>query len=70
MTGFSIPDSRYHLQSKGSLVVLVLLALVVGVVAGLVGAVFRITLERADRLRDSLIGHTANRLLGFCLSSA
>ena len=55
MTGFSIPDSRYHLQSKGSLVVLVLLALVVGVVAGLVGAVFRITLERADRLRDSLI---------------
>src|SRR5215472_13844177 len=55
MTGFSIPNSRYHLQNKGSLVVLVLLALVVGVVAGFVGAVFRITLERADRLRDDLI---------------
>ena len=49
MTRYSIPDSQYHLQSKGSLVVLVLLALVVGVVAGLVGAVFRITLERARR---------------------
>jgi CIC family chloride channel protein len=55
MTRFSIPNSQYHLQSKGSLLVLVLLALVVGVVAGLVGAVFRITLERADRLRDGLI---------------
>src|SRR5215471_16565673 len=55
MTGFSIPNSRYHLQNKGSLVVLVLLALVVGVVAGFVGAVFRFTLERADRLRDDLI---------------
>ena len=55
MTEFSIPNSRYHLQNKGSLVVLVLLALVVGVVAGFVGAVFRITLERADRLRDDLI---------------
>src|SRR5215813_15521597 len=55
MTGFSIPDSQHHLQSKGSLIALVLLALVVGVVAGLVGAVFRITLERADRLRDGLI---------------
>jgi CIC family chloride channel protein len=55
MTRFSTADSQYQLQSKGSLVVLVLLALVVGVVAGLVGAVFRITLERADRLRDGLI---------------
>ena len=55
MTGFSIPDSRHHLQSKGSLIVLVLLALVVGVVAGLVGAVFRITLEQADRLRDGIV---------------
>ena len=42
-------------QNKCSLVVLVLLALVVGVVAGFVGAVFRITLERADRLRDGLV---------------
>ena len=50
-----MPQSQHHLQSKGSLVVLVLLALVVGVLAGFVGAVFRITLERADRLRDGLI---------------
>ena len=55
MTRFSTADSQYQLQSKGSLIVLVLLALVVGVVAGLVGAVFRITLDRADRLRDGLI---------------
>jgi CIC family chloride channel protein len=55
MTRFSTADSQYQLQSKGSLVVLVLLALVVGVVSGLVGAAFRITLERADRLRDGLI---------------
>ena len=55
MTRFSMPESQYHLQSKDSLVVLVLLALVVGVLAGFVGAVFRITLQRADQLRDSLI---------------
>lgn len=50
-----MPESQYHLQSKDSLVVLVLLALVVGVLSGFVGAVFRITLQRADQLRDSLI---------------
>ena len=55
MTRFSMPESQYHLQSKDSLVVLVLLALVVGVLAGFVGAVFRITLQRADQLRDNLI---------------
>jgi len=42
-------------ESHGSLLVLVLLALVVGAAAGLVGAIFRLTLEQADRLRDALI---------------
>ena len=61
MARFSMPESQYHLQSKDSLVVLVLLALVVGVLAGFVGAVFRITLQRADQLRDSLIAWAHGR---------
>jgi chloride channel protein, CIC family len=37
------------------LLALALLSLVAGAAAGLVGAVFRLSLERADRLRDALI---------------
>jgi len=65
MTRFSMPEPQYHLQSKDSLVVLVLLALVVGVLAGFVGAVFRITLQRADQLRDSLIAWAHGGSFGF-----
>lgn len=54
--------------NHGNLPVLAGLALVVGVAAGAVGALFRLTLEQADRLRDLAIawahGHTA---LGFLL---
>jgi chloride channel protein, CIC family len=39
----------------GSLLVLALLALAVGAISGLVGAIFRLSLERADQLRDVLI---------------
>jgi CIC family chloride channel protein len=40
---------------EGSLLTLALLALVAGALAGLVGAVFRLSLDQADRLRDAVI---------------
>jgi chloride channel protein, CIC family len=40
---------------NGGLVVLAVLALVVGAVSGLVGALFLLLLERADRFRDAVI---------------
>jgi CIC family chloride channel protein len=53
-------------EGHGSLLVLALLALVVGAAAGLVGAIFRLTLEQADRLRDALIAwDRAKRLQDF-----
>jgi len=41
------------------LLVLAILSLVAGAASGLVGAVFRVTLEKADRARDAVItaGH-------------
>jgi hypothetical protein len=42
-------------DEPGSLLVLGILSLVAGAVTGLVGAVFRLSLEWADRLRDALI---------------
>jgi len=39
----------------GSILVLAVLALVVGAVSGLIGALFLLLLERADRFRDALI---------------
>jgi len=55
-------------ESHGSLLVLVLLALVVGAAAGLAGAIFRLTLEQADRLRDALIAWAqGEKLAGFLL---
>ena len=42
-------------HSEGGLLALALLALVAGVLAGLVGAIFRLCLAQADRLRDVLI---------------
>jgi CIC family chloride channel protein len=45
-----------HLEDcPGSLLVLSLLSLAVGVISGVVCAIFRVLLERADRLRDLLI---------------
>jgi chloride channel protein, CIC family len=41
--------------TEGRLFTLAVLALVVGAAAGLIGAVFRIVLERADQLRDRVI---------------
>jgi chloride channel protein, CIC family len=42
-------------ERPGSLVVLALLAPVAGAIAGLLGSIFRLALERGDRLRDTLI---------------
>jgi CIC family chloride channel protein len=55
------PDVRAE-EGHRSLVVLALLAPIVGAAAGLLGAVFRLVLEEADRFRDALIGwaHGAN----------
>jgi chloride channel protein, CIC family len=50
----------------GSLLALATLALVVGAVSGLVGAIFRLSLERADDLRNALIAWAHGRkFLGF-----
>jgi CIC family chloride channel protein len=47
---------------------LALLSLFAGAVAGLVGAVFRLSLEQADRWRDALIAWAADeKLAGFLL---
>jgi chloride channel protein, CIC family len=42
-------------HDEGSLSALALLALVAGAIAGIVGAIFRLSLELADQLRDALI---------------
>ena len=47
-------DGEGH--DEGSLFALAMLALLVGAVAGIVGALFRLGLEQADRLRNLLIG--------------
>jgi hypothetical protein len=62
-------------RDGGGLLALVLLALLAGAVAGLVGAVFRLFLFQADRLREALIGwahgwETTGLLLVLALCSA
>jgi len=61
-----IQNTSHAAEGHGSLLVLALLALIVGAAAGLVGAIFRLTLEQADRLRDSLVAWAhGEKLLGF-----
>jgi CIC family chloride channel protein len=58
-------------QPQGSLLVLGLLALVAGAASGLIGAFFRLSLEAADRVRDTLITRAHNyELAGFLLVTA
>src|SRR5262245_48320299 len=54
-------------ETPRSLVALALLALTAGAAAGLVGAIFRLALEQADRWRDSLItrAHGGTLVAGF-----
>lgn len=54
MPANSSPSHTEH--DKSNLVVLALLSLPVGAVTGLIGALFRMTLEEADRLRTLAIG--------------
>ena len=55
-------------EDSGSLLVLALLALIAGAAAGLIGAIFRLTLEQADRVRDMLIAWAhGEALAGFLL---
>ncbi len=51
----SNPDARPEKKGHGSLLVLALLAPLTGGAAGLLGAIFRLALEEADRFRDALI---------------
>ena len=65
------PDSLETRQGEGgSLLALAFLALVVGAASGLVGAIFRLSLERADDLRNALIAWARGRkFLGFITSA-
>ena len=55
-------------HGEGSLLALALLALVAGALAGLVGAIFRLCLAQADRLRDVLIARAHGwEAVGFLL---
>jgi CIC family chloride channel protein len=58
-------------EDSGSLLVLAILSLLVGAVVGLVGAVFRLSLEQADRLRDTSVTWAQGEgALGFLLVTA
>jgi CIC family chloride channel protein len=58
-------------EGGACLVALALLALLVGVLSGLIGAAFRLSLEHADRSRDLLIVWAHGRgLVGFLLVTA
>ena len=53
----SEPEPAFDAEAgHGSLVVLALLGSVVGAAAGAVGAIFRLSLDQADRMRGALIG--------------
>jgi CIC family chloride channel protein len=58
-------------RRRGSLLVLGLLALVAGAGVGLIGAIFRLSLEEADRFRNTLIFRTHDHEpIGFLLVTA
>ena len=55
-------------ERRGRLLVLAFVALIAGAASGLLGAVFRLALERADRFRDSLVAWAhGETLAGFLL---
>jgi chloride channel protein, CIC family len=72
--GFSVLEPNSPGQSAAphdSLPVLALLALIAGAGAGLIGALFRLALEEADRFRDGLITWAyGGKLAGFLLVTA
>jgi CIC family chloride channel protein len=59
-------QSPHRADVEGSLLTLALLALVVGAISGIVGALFRVLLAKADLLRDLLIAWAhGRRTVGF-----
>ena len=61
-----LEQAQVPIEGDGSLLALAVLALVVGAVAGVVGAVFRLALEQADSMRDALIARAHGQtILGF-----
>lgn len=61
-------DWSHAEEGHGNLLVLALLALIVGAAAGFVGAIFRLTLQQADLLRDALITWAqGEKLAGFLI---
>src|SRR6516162_3547247 len=50
------PGHGEHADDRTGLLALALLSLAAGAVTGLVGAVFRLSLDRADHFRDLLVG--------------
>jgi len=65
-------DPAQPAETQRGLVVLALLALTAGAAAGLVGAIFRLALEQADRWRDALIAraHGETFVAGFLFVTA
>src|SRR4030095_3888319 len=58
-------------ELSDGLFALALLSLLAGAAAGLIGAVFRLSLDQADRLRDTLIAWAAGEeFVGFLLVTA
>jgi CIC family chloride channel protein len=53
--GIRKPEQEHEPADRDGLLVLAVLSLVVGAASGLVGAIFRVTLQRAVALRDALI---------------
>jgi CIC family chloride channel protein len=63
-----IRNTSHTEEGHGNLLVLALLALIVGAAAGFVGAIFRLTLQQADHLRDALIAWAhGEKLAGFLI---
>jgi hypothetical protein len=51
------PEPRAEAPDEGGLLVLAALAVVAGAGSGLIVAIFRLALTKADRWRNELIGH-------------
>jgi CIC family chloride channel protein len=63
-----VNQATHGADTEGSLVMLSLLALVVGAIAGIVGALFRVLLKEADRLRDLFVAWAhGQRVVGLLL---
>src|SRR5215471_6902953 len=58
-------------EVEGGLLSLAILSLLAGAVAGLIGAIFLLSLDQADRFRDALIAWAhGEKLAGFLLVAA